>query len=142
MVEPPCGRPEFGKIADEGADDAALVDTVMLEETPVLGGDERLLHQVRNLGERDPDPPIARLEYVGEIGSFAVKHRAHARQLAALEPRLVREIGSRVVIELDDLANIDDRLVDALILAELVISGVQVGEIDAVKGFDFDPGGL
>ena len=58
------------------------------------------------------------------------------------EPRLVREIGSRVVIELDDLANIDDRLVDALILAELVISGVQVGEIDAVKGFDFDPGGL
>ena len=79
-----------GEIADEGADDAALVDTVMLEETPVLGGDERLLHQVRNLGERDPDPPIARLEYVGEIAAFAVKHHAHARQLAALEPRLVR----------------------------------------------------
>ena len=72
----------FGKIADEGADDAALVDAVMLIEAPVLGGDERLLHEIGNVGERHPDAAVAGLEHVGIVIALAVEHRAHAGQLA------------------------------------------------------------
>ena len=56
--------------------------------------------------------------------------------LLALEPRLVGQVGRRVVEELDHLAEVDDRIVDALVLAELMVGGVEVGEIDAVKGLD------
>ena len=82
MVEPPCGRPDSRQIADEGANDAALVNAVVLIETPVLGRDERLLHVVGNVGERHPDPAVAGLEHVGKLVALAVEHRAHARQLA------------------------------------------------------------
>ena len=56
--------------------------------------------------------------------------------LRALEPRLVGQIGGGVVVELDHLAEVDDRIGDGLVLAELMIGGVEVGEIDAVKGLD------
>ena len=48
----------------------------------------------------------------------------------------IRQVGRRVVVEVDHLADIDDRVVDRLVLAELVIGGVEVGEIDAVEGLD------
>ena len=108
----------------------------MLVEAPVLGGDERLLHEIGNVGERHPDAPVAGLEHVGKIRALAVEHRAHARQLPALEARLVGQIGRGVVEELDHLAEIDHRIGDGLVLAELVIGGIEVGEIDAVKGLD------
>ena len=126
----------IGEIADESADDAALVDAVMVEKAPVFGGDERFLHRVRDGGERDPDPPVARLEHIGEIAALAVEDHAHARELPALEPRCVGQIGSGVVIELDHLAEVDHRTGDILVLAELMVGGVEVGEIDAVKGLD------
>ena len=50
--------------------------------------------------------------------------------------RLIGQIGGRVIEELDHLAEIDHWIGDVLVLAELMIGGVQVGEIDAVKGFD------
>ena len=43
-----------GNVADEGADHAALVDALVLVEALVLGGDEGLLHVLRNVGERHP----------------------------------------------------------------------------------------
>ena len=55
--------------------------------------------------------------------------------LRVLELRLVGQIGGRVVVEVDHLAEVDDRLVDALVLAELLIGGVEIGEIDAMEGF-------
>ncbi len=75
----------LGQIADEGADDAAFVDAVVLIEAPILGGDEGLLHLIRNVGERHPDAPVAGLEHVGEILAAAVEHLAQARQFPALE---------------------------------------------------------
>jgi hypothetical protein len=60
----------------------------------------------------------------------------HARQLPALEPRMVGQIGRSVVEKLDHLAKIDRGTVDILVLAEPVLGDVQVGEIDAVKGLD------
>ena len=68
----------LAKIADEGADQAALVDALVLEEAPVLGGDEGLLHEIGNGRERHPDAPVACLEHVGESAALAVEHGAHA----------------------------------------------------------------
>ena len=125
--------PRIGKIADEGADDAAFVDAVVLVEPLILRGDKRLLHELGNVGDRDPDTAIAGLEHIGKILAFSVTHLAHGRQLLALQLRSIRQVASRIVEKVDDLAEIDHGLVDALILAELVIGGVEVGEIDAVE---------
>src|SRR4029434_9598012 len=48
-----------GEIADEGANQAALVDSFVLIEALVLGRQKGLLHVLRNVGERPPDPPRA-----------------------------------------------------------------------------------
>ena len=109
---------------------------MVLEEPPVLGSDERFLHVIGNVGERHPDAAVAGFEHVGEIAALAVEHGTQARQLPALEPRLVRQIGCRGIEELDHLAEVDDWIGDVLVLAELAIGGVQVGEVDAVKGLD------
>src|SRR5208282_5348365 len=63
----------FGEIADEGADDATLVNPMVLEEPPVLGGDESLLDEIGNSAERYPDAPIAGLEHVGVMLAVAVE---------------------------------------------------------------------
>jgi hypothetical protein len=109
---------------------------MMLVEPPVLGGHKGLLHGFGDVIERHPDAPVARLEDVGKIRAFAVEDGAHARQLPALEPRMVGQIGRGVVEELDHLAEIDHRIADILVLAEPVIGDVQVSEIDAMKGLD------
>ena len=82
MVEPPCAPVRLGHRVHEGADHAALVDAVVLEEALVLGGDEGLLHELRNLGERHPMAAVVGLEQLGELGAVAVEHRGHAGQLA------------------------------------------------------------
>ena len=109
---------------------------MVLEETPVLGGDESLLHEIGNGGERHPDAAIARLEHVGEISTLAVEHHAQARQFPALQAGLVGQIGRGVIEKRDHLAEVDHRIGDALVLAELAVGGIEVGEINAVKGLD------
>ena len=74
--------------------------------------------------------------------ALAVEHHAHARELAALEPRRVGQIGRRIIEEFDHLPEVDHRVGNLLVLAELMVGGVQVGEIDAVKGFDVGTGGF
>jgi hypothetical protein len=51
---------------------------------------------------------------------------------------VIRHFGGSVIEELDDLAEIDDRIGDVLALAfaELVVGTVQIGEIKAVKSLD------
>ena len=109
---------------------------MVLQEPPVLGGNEGFLHDVRNLRERYPDTAIARLEHVGEGATLAVEHHAHGRQLAALEAGRVGQVRRRAVEELDHLAEIDHRIGNVLVLAELVVGGVQIGEVDAVESLD------
>jgi hypothetical protein len=43
--------PRSAEIADEGANDAALIDAVVLQKPSVLGGDECFLHDIRYFGE-------------------------------------------------------------------------------------------
>ena len=52
---------------------------------------------------------------------FAPLDGGHARQLPALEARMVGQIGRGVVEELDHLPEIDHRIADILVLAEPVI---------------------
>ena len=127
----------IGEIADKGADDAALVDAVMLEEAPILGGDERLLHQVGNVGERHPDPAIAAART--RWRNCRPCRRAPRSCSGSLRP-LSRVGSGRSAAALLKNSITWPRsttgLVDVLVLAELMIGGVQVGEIDAVKGLD------
>ena len=124
----------IGKVADKGADDAALVDAVMRIEAAVLGGNEGLLYVYRNVGERHEDAPVARLEHVGELPALVVEHVAQIRQFVALEPPRIGQIGRGAVVEVDHLSDVDDRLGDGFVLAELMVGGVEVGKIDAVEG--------
>ena len=54
-----------GEVADEGADEAALVDALVLVEPLVLGGDERLLHVLGDVTERHPHAAVLGLEHFG-----------------------------------------------------------------------------
>jgi hypothetical protein len=49
---------------------------------------------------------------------------------------MVGQVARGIVEELYHLADIDHRTADILVLAELVIGDVEVGEIDAVEGLD------
>src|SRR5271169_2234332 len=59
-----------------------------------------------------------------------------ARQLLALQDRRVGQVGCSTVVKVDDCADVDDWADDRLVLAELVIGGLEVGEINAVKRLD------
>ena len=126
----------------EGAGDAAHVDALVLEEALVLGGDEGLLHELRDLGERHPVPAAVGLEQLGEFRAGAVQHRGHAGQLQALQPVVVGQVGRRPVVELDHLVDVDDLAVDLLVLAQLLVGEVQVVELDALEAGDFAGRGL
>ena len=78
------------QIAQEGADDAALIDPMVIEETAVFCGNRRLLQVIGNFGQRHPDAPIAGLEDFRETLAVTVEHGAHAGQLSVLERRRVR----------------------------------------------------
>ena len=78
----------------------------------------------------------SRGRHVGEGATLAVEHHAHGRQLAALEAGRVGQVRRRAVEELDHLAEIDHRIGNVLVLAELVVGGVQIGEVDAVESLD------
>ena len=122
-----------GEIADEGADQAALVDPLVLIEASILGREKSLLHVLRDVGKRHPDSPLVLLEYLGETLATPVEDDARAGQPHALELGMIGQIGTRLVVEIDHVAKIHRRYSDGLVLAELPICGLQVGEIDAVK---------
>src|SRR4029450_12336209 len=46
--------PGLGQVADEGADQTALVDSLVLIETLILGREEGFLYLFGDIGERNP----------------------------------------------------------------------------------------
>src|SRR6266567_4132570 len=125
--------PRGGEIADEGADQAALVDSLVLIEAFVLGREKGLLHVLRDVGEWNPHAPLVLLEHLRKALALAVEHDARSRKLDALEFGVIGQIGGRLVVEVDDVAEIHGRHRDFLVLAELPVGGLQIGKIDAVK---------
>ena len=105
----------------------------MLIEAFVLGREKSLLHVLGDLGEWNPHPPLVLLEYLREAFALAVEHDARARKLEALELGVIGQIGGRLVVEVDDVAEIDRQHYDLLILAELPVRHLQIGEIDPAK---------
>ena len=123
----------LGKVADEGADQAALVDPLVLIEALVLGRDEGFLHVLRNVGEGNPYPALILLEHFRERLACAVEHDARAGKLQALELGVIGQVGDRLVVEIDHRAEIDGRDSDGLVLAKLPIGGLQIDKIDAAE---------
>src|SRR5262249_4201533 len=62
-----------GEFADEGADQAALVDPFMLIEAFALGREKTFLHVRGDVGEWTPHPPLVLLEYLREAFALAVE---------------------------------------------------------------------
>ena len=122
-----------GEIADEGADQAALVDPFMLVEAFVLGREKSLLHLLGDVGEWNPHPPLVLFEYLREAFALAVEHDARARKFEAFELGVIGQIDSCLVVEVDDVAEIDRQHHDLLILAELPVRHLQIGKVDPVK---------
>ena len=125
--------PGLRKVADEGADQPALVDPSVAIEALVLSREERLLDVFRNVAERDPLPPLVLLEHLREAFALAVEHDAGARQLEALELVVIGQVGDRLVVVVDDLAEIDGGHRHLLVLAKLTVGRLQIGKIDAAK---------
>ncbi len=66
MVEPPW-RLSPPSVVMKARVTLRHVDAPVLEEALVLGRDERLLHELRNLGQRHPVPAAVGLEQLGEF---------------------------------------------------------------------------
>ena len=132
----------LGKVADEGADQAALVDPLVLIEAPVLGRNEGFLHVLRNVGEHHPHAALILLEHLRETFALAVEHDAGAGQLQALELGVIGQVGDRLVVEIDHRAEIDGWLGNGLVLAKLPVGGLQIGKIDAAECLVLASGGL
>ena len=142
MVEPPCGRPRAGEVGDEGADQAALVDALVLVEALVFRCDERVTDRLGDIGERDPDAALALLEHFRKAVSLAVEHDARARQLEPAQLVVVGQVGGGLVVDVDHLAEIDGGFGNLLVLAELPIGRLQIGKVDAAKHLDLVGDGL
>ena len=110
-----------------------FIDTFVLVETLVLGGDERIAQLLWDLRERNPNAALVLLEHFGEAAALAVEHNACAGKPQALEFVVVRQIRHRLIVEIDDVAEIDGRLCHRLVLAELLIPRLQIGKIDAAQ---------
>ena len=132
----------LGEVADEGADDAALVDAFVLMEALVLGGDESLLHMLGDVGERHPDAAVVGFVDFAEALAVAVEDGADARQPQPFQFRVVGQIGDGRVVVGDDGAEIDGRARDRLALAELPVDEVQLAEVDALQDLDLAGHGL
>ena len=50
---------------------------------------------------------------------------------------MIRQVGGRLVVEIDDVAEIDRRRCDGLVLAKLPVGCVQIGKIDAAEDLAF-----
>ena len=77
--------------------------------------------------------PLVLLEHLREAFALAVEHDAGARQLEALELVVIGQVGGRLVVVVDDLAEIDRRHRHLLVLAKLPVGRLQIGKIDAAK---------
>src|SRR5262249_41951881 len=117
--------PRVTEIADEGADDTALINAMMLKEVPILGGDKCSLHVIWNIVEANPNAPVAGREHLGVGLLLAIQYCAHAGQLPAFQRKRIRKFGGSVIEKVNYLAKINDRIGDilALTFAELLVGG-------------------
>jgi hypothetical protein len=90
-------------------------------------------HVLRDVGEPHPHAALVLLEHLGKRLALAVEYDARARQLEVLELVVVRQVRRGLVVEIDDVAEIDDWTIDRVSLAELPVRRVQIGEVDTAQ---------
>ena len=83
--------------------------------------------------EGNPFAPLVLLEHLREAFALAVEHHARARKFEALELGVIGQVGGRLVVVVDDVAEIDGRHRHLLVLAKLSVGRLQIGKIDAAK---------
>jgi hypothetical protein len=105
----------------------------VVEEALVLGRDEGALHEIGNVAERHRDAPVAGLVQLGEMRPPGVEDARGAREAEPLEPRRIRQVGGGLVVEIDDGGEIDRGRLRRLVLAQLAIGRVEIGEIEPVE---------
>ena len=130
------------EVADEGADQRALVDALVLVEALVLGRDEGPLHLLGNFGERNEHAALVLLEQLREPLALAVEHDAGARKLQALELAGIGKVGNGLVVEVDHLADVDRRIRHRLVLAELPVGDEKIVDVDPAEDRDAAGHGL
>jgi hypothetical protein len=86
---------------------------------------------LRNVRKRHPHPPLVLLEHLREAFAAAVEHDACPRKLESLKFAMIRQIRGRLVVKIDNVAEIDDCRADVLVLAKLPVGHLQIREIDA-----------
>ncbi|MGY4573868.1 hypothetical protein ACVWY5_006938 [Bradyrhizobium sp. USDA 3256] len=124
------------EVADEGADQSALVNAGVLEEALVLGGDKCIAHCFRDIRKLDPDAAIVRDVNLSKTLAPAVEDYAGARKPEVLKLRDVGQILDRAVVESDDLTKIDRRFFHFFDLAELPVGHVEVGQLQSFECLD------
>src|SRR6516165_9477959 len=92
------------EITDECADQAALIDTLVLIEAFVFGGEEGPLYVLRNIGKRHPPSSLAFFEDFREALPVAIEHDARPRKREALELGVVGKVSHSLVVEVDSIA--------------------------------------
>ena len=132
----------LGDVGDEGADQAALVDALVLIEALVFGGDEGEPDVFGNLPERHPLAAVVGFEQLGEFLAFDVHHRAGAGKLQVLELVVVGQVRGDAVVELDHRLHVERRGLDQSVAAELLVGDGELVEIDAAERADFTGHGL
>ena len=92
---------------EQGAQDAFGIDAGMGVEILVLGGDEGLLDERRDGGDRQIEAPLARI--FGDKRSVARMNTRHHRRLVVLESRIIRQITFEFPNEQSRRARRDDK---------------------------------
>ena len=91
---------------------------------------------------RREDAAAVLLVDLREALALAVEDQAQARQARALQRRVVRQVRDRLVVVGDHLAEPHGRVLDRLVLAELLVDGVQLAEVEALEGLGLAGDGL
>src|SRR6266446_158043 len=121
------------EIVQESADQTAFINPLVLVKALVFGRNERVSDVDRHLIERNPAAALVVLKHVGKMPAAAVEHGTHAGKSEAVELVMVRKVARRLVVEVDDVAEVDRGLRSFLAFAELSIGGVQVAKVDAAE---------
>ncbi len=130
MVEPPCGRPDWVRLPMKARIRRALVDAAVLMEALVLGGDERGAGHAAGISASGTQ--TRRWSCSNTSANFWPRPSssdAGARQPHAAQARMVRQVRDRAVVEFDDIGDVDRRILDRLVLAELLVGDVQIAKV-------------
>ena len=134
--------PGLCDVGDEGADQAALVDALVLIEALVFRGNESVRNIVGKLRERHPLAALIGLKQLGEFLALAVEYHAGAGQLQIFQLVVVRQVVGDAVVELDHRLEVEARRVERIVAAELFVGGGEVVEVDAAERLDLAGDGL